>query len=249
MKVLRTLKLYNKGVEESILFGEVDSDEELHETYKLRYSVYSDRGYIDPTRFPDGMEYDDYDTCKKCRYFVAVLNTKIIGYIRLIIDDPLPTEKIFTFSEPEKLKGIDRNKRCEFGRFVIIPPSKSNGGYLPRGLVRLFLYDVIAGICIKENLLGGYSFIKSSLEKKMKKMKMPIGEIKTYEQHYPESGVLFNYFSQSNDPVIPIFFVTKDFIDYTHRHIRNSSMFEFNGDSYVLKHNLYNFFLKKLKII
>ena len=170
--------------------------------------------------------------------------------IRLIVDQPLPTQKYFEFKEPSAMALIAANNRCEFGRFIIIPPDEVIGDYLPRGLVMLFLLDTVSVFGTKNNFFGGYSFIKKSLDAKFKKMKIPIGRIRFYKQNYPKEGVLYNYFTQAQDHVIPIYFLTKDFLAYSEKIIHNSRMFENKGEGvFILKLNLYTKFLRLLKII
>ncbi len=250
MDIHRSLKICSKNICKTILFGETTTDAELQDIYRLRYSVYSRRGYIDNDKYKDGIEKDEYDEKGLCRYFIAKIDGVLIGAIRIIINDPLPTEQSFSFDEPTELKIVPRSQRAELGRFIIIPPDKGNGVYLPRGLVMLFLLDTLSSYGLKNNLLGGYAFVKKSLEHKMRRLRLPFGEIATYNQIYPKDGVLSKYFTQKNDPVIPIYFLTKDFSDYSEKRIRSSFMFKKTGDNdYVLRHNLYTIFLKLLKII
>jgi len=246
----RTLKICTNNICETIVFGETTTEAELQEIYKFRYDVYSHKDYIDKDKYKDGIEKDEYDDNRACRYFVAKINQKLIGAIRIIISDPLPTEQSFLFDEPEVLKNIPRSQRAELGRFIIVPPDRQNGVYLPRGIVMLFLLDTLSAYGIENNLLGGYAFIKTSLERKMKKLGLPLGEITKYRQIYPEGGVLYKYFTQKEDPVIPIYFLTKDFVVYSNERIRSSLMFgKINDTDYVLQNNLYTSFLKMLKII
>ncbi len=250
MKIYRTLRIGADPTQRTISFGQADRVEEIEEINRLRYRAYLDRGYIDGSRYPDMTELDEYDKENKCKYFFARLDGRVIGCIRLIVDDPLPTELYFKFTEPQSMSSIFRNQRCELGRFIIVPPNKEKGDYLPRGLVMLFMFDTVLEFATNSGLEGGYSFIKMSLEKKMKRLKMPIGNIRIYEQNYPQDGVLTKYFSQPDDPVVPIYFIAKDFISYTSKQIHSSLMFKKENEvSYVLKVNLYTQFLKTLKLI
>lgn len=250
MIILKELNVNITGQNKKIYFGKIDKQEEKLAAYKLRYEVYSERGYIDTKNHNDFFEMDSYDLEDKCHHFIASFEQKIIGYVRMIIDTPLPTEKYFTFCEPELIKTIPKDKRCELGRLIVIPLDKDKGEYLPRNLVMLFLLDVASSFGLANNLLGGYSFIKKSLENKFSKLKIPIGEIVEYKQNYPSDGVLSNYFSQNLDPVVPIYFLTKNFYNYAEKTINNSWLFEIQNKSiFTLKDNLYMKFLKELKII
>lgn len=200
--------------EQQICFGLVNEESELHDIYKLRYQVYSEKEYINPKLYPNQEETDSYDSSQKTINFSAITNGKTIACIRLIIDDPLPTEKAFTFSEPEALKPIPRHKRGELGRFIIIPPDRTNKKYLPRGLVMLFMLATVSAYAKEYGIKGGYSFVKKSLDVKLKKMRVPIRSISKYEQHYPDDGVLARYFNQPNDPVIPMYFLTEECVNF-----------------------------------
>lgn len=250
MIISKTLVVKGPNGSRTIFFGEVSTEAEKQDVFALRYKVYSERGYIDPAKYPDGLEIDEYDTQGKSKYFIAKLDEKLIGCIRLIVDDPLPTEIDFQFDEPEQLKPIPRNKRSELGRFIIIPPNKEKGDYLPRGMVMLFLLNVVSSYGMKNGLLGGYSFIKTSLAIKMRKAKLPVGEIEKYIQRYPADGVLYKYFTQAHDPVIPIFFITELFYAHTQKTISNKWIFKTSDDGTVaLKGGFLVGLLKLLKIV
>jgi len=254
MNILRKLIVHNRFGNHTILFGEAITDAEIKEVFKLRYQVYSERDYIEVSKYPNQLETDEYDLSGKSHYFTAIIEEnnycKIIGCIRVIVDDPLPTELDFEFSEPAEMRSIPRDRRFEIGRFIIIPPDKNNGKYLPRGVVRLFLLDLIGDYGIKHNLIGGYAFIKQTLDQKLKKFGFPVGYIKAYRQVYPENGVLYKYFTQKNDPVIPIYFISKQCFDFTQKAIHRQSMFEIcDEDTYIFKDNILNNVLKVIKIV
>lgn len=250
MEVYRSLKVCSKYICKTITFGEATAETEVNDIYHLRYAVYSKKEYIDKYKYKDNTEKDIYDEKGLCRYFIAKIDGRLIGAIRIIISDPLPTETSFSFVEPEVISNIPRSKRAELGRFIIIPPDRNNGVYLPRGLVMLFLLDTLSSFGFKNNILGGYAFIKKSLEYKMEKRGLPFRKIPIYHQIYPRDGVLYNYFTQKEDPVIPIYFTTKDFLDYSESKIRSSSIFKkISNRDYILRNNLYTTFLKFLRII
>lgn len=230
-------------------FG-IAEENDMDEVYRLRFNVYSQRGYINSKRFPDGKEFDHYDVENKSIHFIAKIENKIIACVRIIKDIPLPTEIFFSFSPQKLIEEIDPKNRCELGRLIIIPPSKEKKEYLPRGLVMLLLFSVLADYGIENNLKGGYSFVKNSLEIKMSKRKMPFKKIDIFEINYPDTGVLYNYFNQKNDSVIPIFFVTQDFINYTQRFINNKFLFKRQDKkNLILRSNFYVKILQFLKFI
>jgi N-acyl-L-homoserine lactone synthetase len=253
MQTLKELQLKVNGENKVICFGIPDNPNEIEEMHKLRYNVYSSRNYIDPKRFPDGIEKDQYDINKKCVYFIAKIDNKIIGTIRLIKDYFLPTEKeCFKFEEPEDIKKIQRENRAELGRLIVIPYNDTNNAtfYIPRNLITLFLINCLVEYGLQNNIHGGYAFIKNDFRVKLEKLKIPIHLIKQYTQIYPRNGILYGYFNQSNNKVIPMYFITLEFKQYIDKVINRYIMFKkINKKRYILKENLYNKFLKFLKII
>ncbi len=230
-------------------FG-VAEESDMDAVYRLRFSVYSQRGYIDPERFPDGREFDHYDEEGESVHFIAKIEDKVIACVRVIKDTPLPTERYFSFMPPKEIEKIDPENRCELGRLIIIPPNKEKGEYLPRGLVMLMLINVLAVHGMENGVMGGYSFVKKSLEIKMTKRKMPFRKIEGFKTDYPDTGVLYNYFNQESDPVVPIFFMTQQFMDYTNRYINNKLLFKkVDEEGLLLRSNLYVKFLRFLRII
>lgn len=247
MKTIYELQLKVNNEDKIINFGIPDNPDEIEKMHRLRFNSYSYRGYIDPKLFPDGIEKDEYDKNEKCIHFIAKLNDKILGTVRLIKDEYLPTEKeCFKFGEPEEMKKIPRNQRAELGRLVIIPPDKDRNIYLPRNLIMLFLINTLVTWGIENNILAGYAFIKEKLKIKLNKLKAPIHLIKDYTQIYPEDGIIYGYFSQEDDKAIPIYFITQEFKDFIDK---KSYMFKKEGHKFILRENLYNKFLRLLKII
>lgn len=234
----------------TVSFGVATTPQELDSAYRLRYQVYAKKGYIDTNKYPRKLESDIYDVQKKVVHFIAVLDETVIGYIRIIQDAVLPTEKYFTFAEPKELQAIARVERAELGRFIIVPPNKEKSDYLPRGLIMLFILNTLAQYGTQNSIVGGYAFVKKSLETKLTKMKMPFIPISLYTEHYPKDGDLLNYFSQPLDPVIPLCYRTNDFLTYTSKIINKRLIFKKIGEgNYQLRLTLYTKFLRSLKII
>lgn len=250
MKILNTLKLKIDKKEKEIFFGLAETNQELEEMFRLRYQVYSARDYIDADLFPECLEKDVCDAENKCVYFIAKIDDKIIGTVRLIRDYYLPTEKeCFDFKEPQDMAKISRTQRAEIGRLIVIP-HKINGQYLPRHLGMLFLMDALLKYATQNNILGGYAFIKSKLEKKLVKIKIPFHIINPHTQIYPQNGVIYKYFNQKDDPVVPIYFINGEVQKRLDEILGNKLMFKKIGeDNFVLRENFYNRFLKLLKII
>lgn len=250
MKIYKELIFNEKKSQRSIFFGEVDTDEEKEGVFKLRFDVYTERNYIDPKNYNDNLDIDDYDRDSKCRYFITQTDGETIGAIRLIQCNPLPTEKFFSFDPPREIVQIATKDLCEFSRFVIIPPRRMNGRYLPRGLVMLFMFDMLVSYCNNNRIEGGYAFVKNSLLTKLKKFKVPVKLIQNFSLRYPSEGPLKKYFDDVGDAVFPIYFITESVGRYLHSLLFNSKLFQTIDDKRVLlRENIYVRFLRGLKII
>lgn len=207
MKIYRKINFKTSaGKQEEVVFGVPGKEKE--DMFRLRFDIYSKKGYIDPKAYPDGLEKDEYDIEDKSLYLIAKIRDHVVGTLRIIKDDPLPTERdCFDFDEPEDMVSIPSENRAEMGR-LIAKGSKVNGEYIPRHLVMLGLFSVALDIFEREDVRGGYSFIKESLEVKLEKLGVPFYRIDNYESKYKE-GVLEGYFNQENDKVIPMYFLTE----------------------------------------
>jgi N-acyl-L-homoserine lactone synthetase len=250
MKVLKNLKLRVDGEEKTIVFGIPETNLELEQMYELRYKQYSQKGYIDITKYEDTREIDAYDLLNKCKYFVAVYQDKMIGTARLIFDNPLPTQKTYIFETPIEIQNIPIDRRCEIGRLVIIPPDREKNIFLPRNVVMLLMFDCILDYCIENKIDGGFAFIKKTLNNKLKKLKLPFHEIEQYKENYTDEDTLFLYFKQKNDPVVPIYFLSKEFKKRLKFFLTYSFILRKEGDQvYKLNKNIYTLILKRFKII
>lgn len=250
MKIVRKLHLRLGAENARVDFGTPETEKELDEMFCFRFEQYAGRGYIDPQKFTDGMEKDSIDEFGKCVYFVAKLGDKIVGTVRLIFCDPLPTEEYFTFQEPEIFHKVPRNQRAELGRLIIVPPDKEKKIFFPRGLIMLMVLRTLVDYGDTHGILGGYAFVKSRLLEKLIKLKVPVIRISNYEQHYPLDGTIHNYFNQPNNPVLPICFVTDDIRRYLDKTMSNYWIFETLGEGELrLRHNLYTKFLQTRGVI
>lgn len=251
MNVIETLYVPDgKGNERAIEVGIPENGAELEDAFRLRFLVYSSRGYIDGTKYREELEHDHIDGDPGTIHIIARTGGRTIGYVRLIRSTPLPTERYFTFKEPEEMTRITTSERAELGRLIIIPPDAEGGDYLPRGVLLLLLIRVLLRLAEKNGLRGGYAFIKHSLRVKLARLRLPFREIVPFAMRIPEDDPLYGYFTSPTDPVIPIFFTVEQFAAAHERLFRNLGLFESRGvNTLALKNNLYTRFLRKLRII
>lgn len=230
MQVLRELEVDLSGKKKSVLIGIPNTEDELNAMFIFRFNEYLRRDYIEQSMHSQGKDIDEYDRQNRCVYFVALVDGRIIGTVRLIQDTPLPTEKYFDFVTPKDIASIKPEHRGELSRLIITPLDRQNGLYLPRGLVRFVLLSVIVKHGLDKGIVGGYAFVKDSLRKKLANSNLPIHAINKFEVRYPKQGVLNKYFHQSFDPVTPVYFLTQEIHDYIN--IRtNKKPFRAGGDA------------------
>lgn len=78
-----------------IILKKVDDPEELKALKRLRYKVYcKELHWLEPSEYPDKMESDEHDAYSL--HFGAFKEKKAVGYVRLILKNPLgfPIQKI-----------------------------------------------------------------------------------------------------------------------------------------------------------
>ncbi len=252
MKVSTSLTLEIKNKEHILTFGIADQKQEQESVHRLRYQIYLKKEYIDQKDFPDESEKDSFDEDGSCIYFIACVNKKIFGTIRLIKTNPLPTEKFFKFDEPDQIKELKKSGSiAELSRFVIKPTHEEIGEFLPRNLTMLFILDSLMKYSEENNIQGGYFFLKNSLETKMEKLKFPLHPINNYALLYPKNAKLSKYFYQPTDTVAPFYFLTQEYKKYLSKVTDNKLIFEKenSGREFRLKSNPYTHFLRMLGVI
>jgi N-acyl-L-homoserine lactone synthetase len=239
-----TLIIRRKDTEEPIEFIHATHEKDLTEIFKIRARVYSKKGYFKEKK---DLDIDEYDNDSKTVYFCAKHRGKVIGALRIIRKEILPTEKYFNFIEPKEISNIVQKERCEISRLVV---ERQEQSFIPRNLVMLFLLYRLINYAQKNKIKGGYAFIKESLYTKLQKIHFPFSLIKGYSQRYPDAGILYNYFNDPQDMVYPIYFFTDESSEYI-RQLLKRKIFSHNTKqgTYYLENNLYTKFLKSLKII
>ena len=251
MKILNKLILNYKDNPVNIFFGMPTTQEELKEMFNLRFNIYKEKNYIEPEKLKDNLDLDEFDKQNKCDYLIAKVNDKIIGSARVIKDYPLPTQLYFEFEEPEQMKEIPNNSKIEISRLVVAPYKINNSTYLPRHITMLMIFNTIAKYAKENNYKAGYAFIKTKLFYKLKNLKVPFYLIENYKQRYPENGILYKYFNDPNDPVIPIYYFLNDIENYFNKIFSFKLLFHKKSEDEIIIKNLffYNIFLKLLKIL
>jgi len=218
--------------------------DEIEEIARLRARVYSRKGYFSE---PKEIDEDEFDRDPNTLYFYAKYNGSIIGSLRVIRSSILPIERFFHFSEPEKMKVVPRDKRCEVSRLVVERP---DGESFPRNLVMIFLLLRLTRFAQRNQLMAGYSFIKESLQRKLDKVKAPFYRIADYKQDYPAGGVLFKYFNDPSDKVLPVYFFADEAVKYFEKILKRRFFIQEREENvFVLRNSFYTKALTFFKII
>lgn len=248
MKVTYRLKVKINSEYKVIEFGEPSTGEEKHEMFELRHEIYSQRNYFNKSYSAKELDIDAYDRLDSTKYFIAKLEGKIIGSVRRISGAKLPTELYFEFEEPREMKSVGPNERAEVSRLVVKRPSEKY--YLPRNVVMLFMVKALVEQASKDRIKGGYMFLKLGVRQKLRRLKVPIHLIRGYSQTYPKTGIMAPYFFNPNDKVIPAYFKIQEISEFLKNTTDNRWIFKNEGNgNYLLKSNVYNIFLRALKII
>lgn len=176
--------------------GYPETDEELEAMFRLRTKVYTEWGYITAGQ----NDKDEYDLDNKCVYFIAKIDEKLVGTVRVVIDDPLPAELVLDFKEPEEIARIPRNKRCEISRLIGTAKGLNH-------LVSLSLIKAMIEWAKENDCRGGYSFIQSYLVQILNSIRFPIHFIEPYTLKNIE-GSLHDYLDKSGgSEVLPIYYL------------------------------------------
>ncbi len=181
----------------SLEVGYPKTDEELEAMFRLRTKVYTELGYITAES-----DIDEYDL-NKCIYFIAKINDRLVGTVRLVIDDPLPTELDIAFKEPEEIARIPRNKRGEISRLVSIAKGMNH-------LVSLSLIKAIIKWAQENDFLGGYaSIFKGAFNPAFSILAHPISS--TTLKY--DKDLLHNYFYKG-DKVLTIYYLRDEAAEF-----------------------------------
>ena len=106
--------------ERGMLVGAGKDEGMLTAIQELRYEVYClERHFIDPARFPDKREFDEYDPAS---VHIATIDKsgRMVGTLRLVLDSPLgfPLESNAGKLFPE-FEALDRSKTAEISRLIV----------------------------------------------------------------------------------------------------------------------------------
>jgi N-acyl-L-homoserine lactone synthetase len=118
--VLKTIPKLDAAPAADIVISRVArTDPSLADLQRLRYDVYClEREFINPNRFPDRRERDDYD--EVAFHFTASMQGSLAGTVRLVPDSKLgfPMERFAPHGLIESA-GLPRERTAEISRLVL----------------------------------------------------------------------------------------------------------------------------------
>ena len=136
VEILQTANVSNHSLSREIVMFEFkicESDEEVASALKLRYEVYCiEKGWISPSRFQNGEEFDEYDKYSKM-LIASNESGQVIGTSRIIMPSKLglPIEKFIDMED------LDMSRAAEVSRLAVREDARNNEKVVFFGLTRL----------------------------------------------------------------------------------------------------------------
>lgn len=204
MKIINKYRVTYKNIQDELIVYTPDNYSEKKDIFKFRYNIYFRNGYIEDNF--GKVDVDEYDE-KESTDHLAVLSVKrgaIIGYLRIINSKPLPIIKdCFNFQEPFLIKFFGGDSVCEISRLIV--DKYGDKDFLPRHLIMFILIKNLLIYSRQNKKFFAYGFIKEKLFNKFRRIRLPFFKINKYKQKYSD-GVLQKYFTQLDNPVVPVYF-------------------------------------------
>jgi N-acyl-L-homoserine lactone synthetase len=196
------LQLHSGGQLLTIDFGAPTLPDEYFQMFRLRHDRYLEKGYI--AARDDGLDYDIYDQRKQCHYVIASIDRRVVGTVRLIVGNTLPTEDYFSFHEPDQMRELPRSCRGEVSRLVVEREAK-----LAQHLITIGLVYTLYLIAEEGQILGGYLYVKNYLRRILASLGIPLHDVGSYTlKHAPD--YMAGYFAETQEPTAPLYFLTKE---------------------------------------
>lgn len=187
------MKVIEEASNHILRVGHPETAPEYQEMFQLRTEEYQRKGYINGED-----DKDEYDLTSSVYFIAKAANGKIIGTLRLIVDNPLPTEIYFDFEEPKEIKAIPEDERAEISRLIAAAGDINH----------ILLWNLIKAVVKfgrQNNLRSGYAFIKRGLGRIIRGLGIPIHVIRPFTLKYDED-LLKGYFYHGSQ-VLPIYYL------------------------------------------
>jgi N-acyl-L-homoserine lactone synthetase len=229
MNVLKTIIIPSQNGNKNIEFGIPDTQLELDAMFQLRYEIYvNEKKYIPLEQYKSHRDIDHHDVREECTYFIAKLGNEVIGTGRSIHSNPLPIFRdYFQFSAPRILATRNHEKIVEIGRIISRHRHISNID-IPRHLIMLGIFSVMADYGESIDVVGGYGAMKRSAVQKYERIGFPIHRIKHYKQIFiphENDDPLKNFFDEQ-DPPLPVYYLRRHIQAYSEAFFSHSMFFQ-----------------------
>lgn len=203
----------DKGTEHLFRIGQPENDEEKIKMYEYRYSIYLKYKLIENN--PTKCDIDNYD--QNSFYVVACYDDQIIGSLRLICGDTIPTlDCYYQLQLPSILSQTDRKSICEMGRIISTPHFCTNQISSHFVLLSMFYYTTSFGRDKRIDISIGS--MKARIVKSLYKLKVPIQTIQKSELIYDpakEHDPLTLFFDEhKTGKICPVYIIRQEYEQY-----------------------------------
>lgn len=197
MRTLLTLQAKTHQVS----FGVPTTNDEFQAMYALRYKVYHEElGYGQVG--PNETDKDQFDRQGEALYLIATIEGVIVGCLRIVTTQVLPTERFYEFHKP-----FPKTQKGDWGR-LISRPHWFGFEDLPRGVISTGLLLASLALSEEKGIIHGYGTMKKRAYKKIHSRGFPV-KVLTPKRLIGMKGIngdpLQNFFSPT-DPVVPLTF-------------------------------------------
>lgn len=176
-----------------LTFIHTKTESELEQVYRLRYHLYSEAGYICPSKYPDGVFKDQWDHAS-INFLVLNSQEEPIGTMRLVLNSiaGFPTEQLFNFKIPR----IPRHRIAEISRFAIAKNYRAKNHTILIGLIKL-IYEYSKDLDIEVL----YAYMPEALEILLRKLEISFIKLPTMPltpKYFSARDVIGGYFKRHN---------------------------------------------------
>ncbi len=178
----------------------------LNEVYRVRYQVYCQKlKYEDPSRFPDGREFDQHDPHAVHCLLQERRTGRFVGCVRMILADASDPRRRLPFEDVcdeyvdggsgpvlNTLPWMDRDALAEVSRLAVVYPERPNSSrpketdrevFRHMAFIGFGLYLAAVGIVIDRGLDNVFAMMEPRLTRLLKRygiMFQQVGEVIDY---------------------------------------------------------------------
>lgn len=182
---------------------------EMKALYKYRYSIYLKYGLIEQNNLKiDKDNYDDH-----CHHIVATFDDKIIGTLRVIHGNVIPTlDYYYNFDTSMPLLNYPRSRIFEVGRIIATPHIVTH--LMSSHFILLMMFEYVVTFTKKHGLDMSIGAMKKRIVNQLERVKFPIHTITNANlvynphQHHDPLTLFFN--EHKTGKICPVFIGRKE---------------------------------------